>query len=202
MLKIKFGVVAGFGRSIEEVRDKQNRIPILASDGIEAMVVHTKSESTALLFDEEDRSSGRQATWANEAIFEIVVQKLLECVGLARAELIDTAEWWCFAVFKINLQIIRMMRRSSSASPSEKTSAKLWYSSGTLNFRSSSGVGILVSAARELVAAARSCKENWTAPGSLIARRKATVLIRAMSIEGGDGSMESGRSRGEVRDVP
>ena len=89
-----------------------------------------------------------------------------------------------------------------SASPSEKMSAKLWYSSGTLNFRSSSGVGTLVLAARELVAAARSCKENWTAPGSLIARRKATVLIRAMSIGGRDGSEELERSGGEVGDVP
>ena len=57
MLEIEFGVVAGFGRSVEEVRDKWNRIPILASDGIETTVVHTKSESTVLLFDEEDGSS-------------------------------------------------------------------------------------------------------------------------------------------------
>ena len=75
------------------------------------MVVHTKSESTTLLFDEEDGSSGGRATWANEAVFEIIVQKLSEPVGLARAELIDTAEWWCFAVFEINLQILRTMRR-------------------------------------------------------------------------------------------
>ena len=111
VLEIKFGVVAGFGRSVEEVRDERNRIPILASDGIETTVVHTKSESTVLLFYEEDGSSSGQATWANEAVFEIVVQKLLERVSLARTELIDTAEWWCFAVFEINLQIIRTMRR-------------------------------------------------------------------------------------------
>ena len=111
MLEIEFGVVAGFGWSIEEVRDERNRIPILASDGIEATVVHTKSESTVLLFDEEDGSSGRRATWANEAVFEIVVQKLSEHVGLARAELIDTAKRWCFAIFKIDLQIIRTMWR-------------------------------------------------------------------------------------------
>ena len=52
------------------------------------------------------------------------------------------------------------------------------------------------------MAVARSCKENWTTPGSLIARQKATALIRAMSIGGGDGSVESGRSGGEVKDVP
>ena len=89
MLEIKLGVVAGFGRSIEEVRDERNRIPILASDGIEATIVHTKSESTALLFDEEDGSSSGRATWVDEAIFEIIVQKLSERVGLARAELMN-----------------------------------------------------------------------------------------------------------------
>ena len=78
MLEIKFGVVAGFGRSVEEVRDEWNRIPILASDSIETMVVHTKLESTAFLFDEEDGSSSGRVTWANEAVFEIVVQKLSE----------------------------------------------------------------------------------------------------------------------------
>ena len=90
---------------------QRNRIPILASDSIETTVVHTKSESTAFLFDEEDGSSGGRATWANEAVFEIIIQKLSECVGLAQAELIDTAEWWCFAVIEINLQIIRTMQR-------------------------------------------------------------------------------------------
>ena len=60
----------------------------------------------------------------------------------------------------------------------------------------------MVLAAQELVAAARSCKENWTAPGSLIAHRKATVLIRAMSIGGRDGLEELERSGGEVGDVP
>ena len=107
MLEIEFGVVASFGRSIEEVRDKRNRILILASDGVETTVVHTKSESTALLFDEEDGSSGGRATWANETVFEIVVQKPSERVGLARTELVDTAKWWCLAVFEIDLQIIR-----------------------------------------------------------------------------------------------
>ena len=47
----------------------------------------------------------------NEAVFEIVIQKLSERVALAWTELIDTAKWWCFAVFEINLQIIRTMRR-------------------------------------------------------------------------------------------
>ena len=32
MLEIKFGVIVGFGRSVEEVRDERNRISILASD--------------------------------------------------------------------------------------------------------------------------------------------------------------------------
>ena len=101
----------GFGWGVEEVRDEWNRISILASDGIETTVVHTKSESTTFLFDKEDGSSGERATWANEAVFEIVVQKPSECVSLAWTELIDTAEWWCFAVFEINLQIIRTMQR-------------------------------------------------------------------------------------------
>ena len=60
----------------------------------------------------------------------------------------------------------------------------------------------MVLAARELVAVACSCKENWTALGSLMACHKATALIRAMSIGGGDGSAELERSRGEVGDVP
>ena len=111
MLEIEFGVVMGLGQSIEEVRDKRNRIPILASDGVETMVVHAKLESTILLFDKKDRSSSGRVTWANEAVFEIVIQKLSEHIGLAQAELVDTAKRWCFSVFKINLQIIRTMQR-------------------------------------------------------------------------------------------
>ena len=126
----------------------------------------------------------------------------MEHVGLTWAELIDTAKWWCFAVFEINLQIIRTMRREFVSKSFREDVGKivvLIWNIELLKFFGSWNLGI---AARELVAAARSCKENWTALGSLIARRKATALIRAMSIGGGDGSEESERSAGEVGDMP
>ncbi len=39
MLEIELGVISGFGRSVEEIRNEQDRILVLLGDGIESPII-------------------------------------------------------------------------------------------------------------------------------------------------------------------
>jgi hypothetical protein len=72
MMKVDFGVGAGFPRGIEEVGDEGKGISVFLGDLVEPAVVHAQLETSVFFPHEEDRSSVRRIGGSDETAPNVV----------------------------------------------------------------------------------------------------------------------------------
>jgi hypothetical protein len=72
VMKVNFGVGAGFPQGVEEVGDEGKGISVFLGDLVEPAVVHTQSETSVFFPYKEDWSSVRRVGGSDETAPNIV----------------------------------------------------------------------------------------------------------------------------------
>jgi hypothetical protein len=78
--EIDLGVDTTFLGGVEEILDERKWISIFLGDVVDTAEIDTETETSILFLGEQDRSSKRRSSRANEAHGDMVIQKLAECL--------------------------------------------------------------------------------------------------------------------------
>ena len=86
VMKVDFGVGAGFPRGVEEVGDERKGVSVFLGDLVEPAVVHAQSKASVFFPHEEDRSSMRRIGGPNEPAPDVLFNERSERVKFRRGE--------------------------------------------------------------------------------------------------------------------
>jgi hypothetical protein len=111
MMKVDFGVGAGFLWGIEEVGDEGKGISVFLGDLVEPTVVHTQSETSVFFPHEEDRSSVQRIGGSDETAPNIVFNEGLERTQLRRRERVHATRRRSLTFLKVDFEVVRAMFR-------------------------------------------------------------------------------------------
>ena len=110
MPEVNLCIDLGMAGAVEEVSNERKRIMVLFGDLVESTEIHTETERTVLLFNEEDQSSMRRSRLVNESGSEILVNELPKSGKLSRRQGVETTRWNGSVVLQVNVEVVGSVR--------------------------------------------------------------------------------------------
>jgi hypothetical protein len=111
MMKVDFGVGAGFPWGVEEVRDEGKGISVFLGDLVEPMVVHAQLETSVFFPHEEDRSSVWRVGGSDETAPNIVFNEGSEGTQFQWREGVHVTRRRSLTFLKVDFEVVRAMFR-------------------------------------------------------------------------------------------
>ena len=101
VLQVDLTKVGGSSNSVHDFSDQRQRVAILNSDGIKALIVSTHPQSSVLFRCEENRGTSRAFRLSNEPLSQAVFQPFPQGFELLRRQGVD----WSIRRFLSRLQL-------------------------------------------------------------------------------------------------
>jgi hypothetical protein len=111
VMKVDFGVGAGFPRGIKEVGDEGKGILVFLGDLVEPAVVHAQSETSVFFPHKEDWSSVWRVGGSDETAPNVVFNEGSEGTQFRRREGVHVTRRRSLTFLKVDFEVIRAMFR-------------------------------------------------------------------------------------------
>jgi hypothetical protein len=111
VMKVDFGVGAGFPWGVKEVGDEGKGISVFLGDLVEPAVVHAQSETSILFPHEENRSSMRRVGGSDETAPNVVFNEGSEGTQLQWREGVHATRRRSLTFLKVDFEVVRAMFR-------------------------------------------------------------------------------------------
>ena len=111
MSEVERSVDASFSGRLEKVRDEQKWIPIFLCDFIKTMEINAKVEGAILFMDEENGGTMWRGRGLDKTTEQMFVNEFTEGLKFSLREWEDWTYQRFSSVFKVNLEVVRTVRR-------------------------------------------------------------------------------------------
>ena len=111
MSEVKRSVDTSLSSGLEKVRDEWKWIPIFLRDFVEAVEIDAEVEGAILFTDEKNRGTVWRGGGSDKTTGQMFINEFTEGLELSLREREDRTYWRFSSVFKVDLEVVRMVRR-------------------------------------------------------------------------------------------
>ena len=111
MLEIKCSVDASLSGRLEKVRDEWKWILIFLCDFVKAAEIDTEVEGAILFMNEKNRGTMWRGGGLDKTTGQMFVNEFTEGLKFSLREWEDWTYWRFSSIFKVDLEVVRMVRR-------------------------------------------------------------------------------------------
>ena len=111
MSEVERSVDASFSGRLEKVRDEQKWILIFLCDFVKTTEINAEAEGAILFMDEKNRGAVWRGGGSDKTTRQMFVNEFTEGLKFRLREREDRTYWRFSSVFKVDLEVVRMVRR-------------------------------------------------------------------------------------------
>ena len=111
MLEVEHSVDASFSSGLEKVGDEQKWILIFLRDFVKTTEIDAEAEGAILFTDEKNGGAVWRGGGSDKTTGQMFVNEFTEGLKFSLRERQDWTYWRFSSVFKVNLEVIRTVRR-------------------------------------------------------------------------------------------
>ena len=111
MSEVKHSVDASLSGGLKKVGDEQKWIPIFLHDFVKATEINTEAEGSILFMDEKNGGTVWRGGGLDKTTGQMFVNEFTEGLKFSLREQEDWTYWRFSSIFKVNLEVVRMVQR-------------------------------------------------------------------------------------------
>ena len=111
MSEVEHSVDASLSGGLEKVGDEQKWIPIFLHDFVKATEIDAEAEGAVLFMDKKNGGTVWREGGSDKTAGQMFINEFMEGLKFSLREQIDQTYWRFSSVFKVDLEVVRMVQR-------------------------------------------------------------------------------------------